>query len=171
MRHFFTRTAEVFPKLGNAENAACVFLFGVRMQTTLLKRPSAARSNLMRQVHGKDTLPERAVRSQLHRIGVRFRLHQRSLPGTPDLCLRKYGTVIFVHGCFWHRHAGCRRATTPKSNSQFWQSKFRDNRRRDRRIQKKLREGGWRVLVVWECETKDKEPLRKRLAMELGVDA
>lgn len=125
----------------------------------------------MRRVRGKDTLPERIVRRELHRIGVRFRLHARSLPGRPDVCLRRYGTVIFVHGCFWHRHRRCRRATTPKSNREFWQAKFHDNQRRDRRIRKALQDSGWRVLVIWECETRNLEVLRMRLAAELGVDA
>jgi len=122
-----------------------------------------ARSRNMSRIRGRDTGPERAVRSMLHRMGYRFRLHSRSLPGKPDLVLPRYGTVIFVHGCFWHRHRGCPFAYTPKSRTEFWKNKFRDNAARDRRVARELRTLGWQVLVVWECELRDVEQLSVRL--------
>lgn len=112
----------------------------------------AKRSEIMRAVKGKNTGPEMIVRSAAHRLGLRFRLHDKSLPGKPDLVLAKWKTVIFVNGCYWHRHRSCRRATTPKSNTEFWQAKFDSNRARDRRNRRKLVAAGWRVLTVWQCE-------------------
>lgn len=109
------------------------------------------RSELMSRIRGSDTKPEFAVRRGLHRAGFRFRLHQGRLPGRPDLVLARYRAVIFVHGCFWHRHRGCPLAYRPKSRTGFWSEKFRQNRARDRRQERELREAGWRVLVVWEC--------------------
>lgn len=117
----------------------------------------------MSRIRASDTGPERAVRSILHRMGYRFRLHSRSLPGKPDLVLPRYGTVIFVHGCFWHRHRGCPLAYTPKSRTVFWMNKFRDNVARDRRVTGELQTLGWQVLVVWECELRDVEQLSERL--------
>ena len=110
----------------------------------------ATRSRMMSGIRGRDTKPEKQVRSFLHRAGLRFRLHA-SLPGKPDLVFPKHGAVVFVHGCFWHRHAGCRYATTPSSNVDFWQAKFDANVARDKRVTRHLRKAGWRVLVVWEC--------------------
>lgn len=121
------------------------------------------RSWNMSRIRGKDTSPERAVRSILHRLGYRFRLHSRTLPGKPDVILPRYGTVILVHGCFWHRHRGCPLAYTPKSRTEFWRNKFRDNVARDRRVARELRVLGWQVLVVWECELRDVEQLSGRL--------
>ena len=109
------------------------------------------RSRMMSRIRGKDTRPEMLVRSGLHRLGFRFRLHARNLPGSPDLVLKRYRAVVFVHGCYWHRHEGCRYATTPATRREFWLEKFRANVARDRRHQQKLREAGWRVFVVWEC--------------------
>lgn len=117
----------------------------------------------MSRIHGSDTSPERAVRSILHRLGYRFRLHSRSLPGRPDVVLPKYGTVVFVHGCFWHRHARCSLAYTPKSRKQFWSQKFDANVARDRRVAHTLRSLGWRVVIVWECELRDTRLLSDRL--------
>lgn len=111
----------------------------------------STRSRMMSGIRGKDTRPERIVRSGLHRRGFRFRLHSRKLPGKPDIVLPRYGTVVLVHGCFWHRHAGCRYATKPASRAHFWQQKFRRNVERDHRTQAELRAAGWRVFVVWEC--------------------
>jgi len=125
------------------------------------------RSWNMSRIRGKDTSPERAVRSMLHRLGYRFRLHSRSLPGRPDLVLPKYGTVVLVHGCFWHRHARCPLAFTPKTREQFWSEKFDANIARDRRVVRALRSLGWRVLVVWECEVRDTELLSRRLDRSL----
>jgi DNA mismatch endonuclease (patch repair protein) len=108
------------------------------------------RSRMMSGIRGKDTKPERLVRSYLHRAGLRFCLHAR-LPGRPDIVLPKHHAVVFVHGCFWHRH-GCRFTTTPGTRTAFWQAKFADNVRRDARVQEQLAAAGWRVFVVWECE-------------------
>lgn len=106
---------------------------------------------MMSGIRGKDTKPELVVRSFLHRAGLRFRLHAK-LPGKPDLVFPKYRTVVFVHGCFWHRHKGCRFATTPASNAEFWQEKFDANVRRDAFVKKTLRKLGWQVRVIWACQ-------------------
>jgi DNA mismatch endonuclease (patch repair protein) len=95
------------------------------------------------------------VRRQLHALGYRFRLHDKRLAGSPDIVLAGLRTVVFVHGCFWHRHDGCRRATTPKTRAEFWKAKFAANQFRDSRVQATLRRTGWAVHVVWECETDD----------------
>jgi DNA mismatch endonuclease, patch repair protein len=122
------------------------------------------RSDIMRQVHSTDTTPERKVRSLLHKLGCRFRIHRPDLPGKPDIVLPRRRTVIFVHGCFWHRHQGCPHATTPASRQEYWLPKFRRTVDRDRKNQEELRERGWNVVVVWECETKD----LKKLAEKIG---
>lgn len=109
------------------------------------------RSRNMAGIRGKDTIPERTLRSRLHRSGLRFRLHCRSLPGRPDLVFAKYRAAVFVHGCFWHRHPGCAFAYQPKSRKKFWQNKFDANVMRDRRQIEGLLGAGWRVIVVWEC--------------------
>ena len=95
------------------------------------------------------------MRSAAHRLGLRFRLHRKGLPGSPDLVLAKHNTAIFVHGCFWHRHAGCANATTPKTRPEFWQSKFASNVARDVRNKNELKRLGWRSVVIWECETEN----------------
>lgn len=110
------------------------------------------RSWNMSRIRSKDTIPEMHVRSALHRAGYRFRLHVKDLPGKPDIVLPKHKTVIFVHGCFWHRHKGCSRATTPSTNQEYWQQKFKRNVERDKREQAELKKLGWKVIVVWECE-------------------
>ena len=112
----------------------------------------AKRSYVMSRVSSKDTKPEKIVRSYLHRAGLRFRLHGPGLPGKPDLVLAKHRTVVFVHGCFWHRHKGCKRATTPKTRKEFWMEKFEKNKARDRRNSRQLKENGWHVTVIWACE-------------------
>ncbi len=117
----------------------------------------------MASVRSRDTVPEMVVRRLAHRLGFRFRLHRKDLPGSPDLVFPRYGAVVFVHGCFWHRHKGCRYASTPKSRTEYWSEKFRKNVARDRRAKGALRGMGWRVLVVWECETRDDEALAPRL--------
>ena len=119
---------------------------------------SATRSRMMASIRNRDTKPELIVRRYLHRLGFRYRLHAK-LPGRPDLVLPKHKTVVFVHGCFWHRHEQCRFATVPKSNIQFWQQKLSANVLRDERNTAKLRELGWRVIVVWECQTADSSVL------------
>lgn len=111
----------------------------------------AVRSRMMAGIKGRDTKPEMVVRSWLHHAGFRFRLHRRDLPGSPDIVLPRWNAVIFVHGCFWHRHRGCAKAATPKSRTQFWNAKFEANIERDRRSILALRRLGWRVNVVWEC--------------------
>ena len=126
------------------------------------------RSWNMSRIRGSDTRPEQLVRSVLHRLGFRFRLGRRDLPGKPDIVLPKYRTVVFVHGCFWHRHAGCRYAYTPKSRTAFWQAKFRRNVERDSEVKVALEKMSWRVLYVWECETKERDALRLRLASEIS---
>src|SRR4051812_25214837 len=118
----------------------------------------------MRRVRSKDTLPEMVVRSLIHRMGYRYRLHSRDLPGTPDVVFRRVKKVIFVHGCFWHRHV-CQRAALPSSNVDYWRSKQEKNSQRDRLNRASLLSAGWEVMVVWECEIrdKDKEGLCERL--------
>lgn len=110
------------------------------------------RSWNMSRIRGKDTGPEKRLRSLLHRGGFRFRLHDPRLPGKPDLVLRRYKAVIFVHGCFWHRHPACSNATTPKSRVEFWRAKFEGTVERDRRKADELRCQGWQVITVWECD-------------------
>lgn len=105
----------------------------------------------MAAIKGKNTLPEKALRSGLFALGLRFRLHARGLPGSPDLVFPKYRAVVFVHGCFWHRHPGCRFTTVPKNNAEFWANKFSANLKRDQVAVGRLHESGWRVAVVWEC--------------------
>ena len=126
------------------------------------------RSALMRSVRQRDTAPELVVRRTLHSLGYRFRLHRKDLPGTPDIVLPRYKLAIFVHGCFWHRHQGCRLATMPASNVEFWVPKFEGNVARDVRKEAALRELGWQVLTVWQCETKDVASLAARLRALVG---
>lgn len=127
-----------------------------------------ARSRNMRAVGSKNTTPEKAVRSTLHRMGYRFRLHRRDLPGTPDVCFPKARKVIFVNGCFWHRHERCKYAYTPKARQEFWLAKFTRNVERDKAAVDALRASGWDVLVVWECETRDLASLKDKLSTFLG---
>lgn len=108
----------------------------------------------MKRVRRDSTSPELLVRRWLHARGFRFRINQRGLPGRPDIVLRKYGAVVFVHGCFWHAHEGCRYATVPTTRRDFWTAKFEANRERDARKEVELRNAGWRVAVVWECATR-----------------
>ena len=122
------------------------------------------RSELMARIRARDTAPELSVRRIAHRMGLRFRLHRKDLPGCPDLVLPKHRLVVFVHGCFWHRHRGCSRASTPKSRVRFWTEKLAANVARDRRTEAAVRALGWRVLVIWECETRHTVALQHRLA-------
>ncbi len=108
----------------------------------------------MARIRSRNTSPEIALRRQVHALGLRFRLHRRDLPGTPDLVLPKFKVAVFVHGCFWHRHAGCKLASTPKSNQEFWNKKFERNLARDLLDVSALTERGWLVLVFWECQIK-----------------
>ncbi|RYF55878.1 MAG: DNA mismatch endonuclease Vsr [Comamonadaceae bacterium] len=113
---------------------------------------AVTRSRIMRAVPRSDTVPELRLRHALHRIGMRYRLHDRTLPGSPDIVFAGPRVAVFVHGCYWHRHQSCQLATTPKSNEDFWQKKFRDNVARDRRAVDGLEADGWEVVVVWQCE-------------------
>jgi len=122
------------------------------------------RSRMMSGIRGKDTKPEMTVRRFLHAHGYRYRLHRRDLPGKPDLVIPKLKVCLFVHGCFWHRHLGCRYATTPKTRIEFWDEKFQMNVARDLANTQALETAGWRVLTIWECELKtDKMALDKLL--------
>jgi len=121
------------------------------------------RSWNMSRIKGKDTKPELIVRSLLHSMGYRYRLHQKNLPGKPDIVLKKYNAVIFVHGCFWHRHKGCKFAYEPKSRQEFWQRKFLENKARDKKNQSTLGKLGWKVLAIWECETDHIEKLKRKV--------
>lgn len=129
------------------------------------------RSLNMAAIRGRDTSPELAVRKILHRLGYRFRLHRSDLPGSPDIVLPRYRTVIFVHGCFWHRHPGCRFTTNPKTRREFWEDKFRRNVERDSRQQAELSEINWLSIIVWECELREPEVLAKRVEALLRVKA
>jgi DNA mismatch endonuclease (patch repair protein) len=126
------------------------------------------RSALMKRVRRAHTAPELAVRRALHGMGFRFRLHPKDLPGTPDLVLPRHRVAVFVHGCFWHRHPRCKRATIPKTRADFWSDKFRSNVQRDERKARLLKELGWRVVTIWECETLDREVLSIQLSSFLG---
>jgi DNA mismatch endonuclease (patch repair protein) len=121
------------------------------------------RSWTMAQVKGRNTRPEKVVRSLLHHMGYRFRLQRTDLAGKPDIVLPKHQTAIFVHGCFWHRHPDCKRASTPVTNTAYWDRKFERNVTRDARNKKTLESDGWRVLVIWECELKNLAALQARL--------
>lgn len=115
---------------------------------------AVTRSRIMRSVPRKDTAPEVRLRKSLHRLGLRYRTHIDSLPGSPDIVFPKAKVAIFVHGCYWHRHEGCRLATTPGSNVDFWMDKFRANVVRDKRASRRLRAAGWSVMTVWQCKIK-----------------
>lgn len=121
------------------------------------------RSVVMSAVKGKNTGPELAVRKLVHGLGYRYRLHGKGLPGKPDLVFRCRGAIIFVHGCFWHRHPGCALARLPKSRNDFWEPKLTANRVRDLRNERALRALGWRVQVIWECQIANTERLEGRL--------
>jgi DNA mismatch endonuclease (patch repair protein) len=120
------------------------------------------RSRIMGAVPQRNTTPEMLVRREISALGVRFRLHDNSLPGSPDIVVTQFKTAVFVHGCFWHRH-GCGRTTSPATHSKFWSKKFERNVCRDRENELRLRRMGWRVIVVWECSTRDHVQLRRRL--------
>lgn len=126
------------------------------------------RSDNMRAIRSKDTNPERMLRSLAHRLGYRFRLHRKDLPGRPDLVFPGRRKVIFVHGCFWHQHSGCREGRIPGSRVSYWEPKLKRNQMRDAANQARLEEQGWKVLVVWECELKDAGSLAKALRRFLG---
>lgn len=123
----------------------------------------AKRSRVMSRVRGRDTTPELLVRSHVHRMGFRFRIHYRELPGTPDLVLPRHGKVIFVHGCFWHGHTSCKRSKRPETNVEFWNKKLDANIERDTQVLRALRAFGWKVLIIWQCETSNVDKLSVKL--------
>lgn len=128
------------------------------------------RSWNMSRIRSQDTAPERIVRSVLHRLGYRFRLNVKSLPGRPDIVLSRHRTVVLVHGCFWHRHSRCRFAYTPKTRRVFWLRKFEENKCRDAQVRQRLKKLGWKVITVWECQTGDTLSLTARLKHLLKTD-
>jgi len=130
---------------------------------------SAERGAMMAKVRSKNTLPERQVRQALSRMGVGYRLHRKSLPGSPDIVLAGRRKVIFVHGCYWHRHKGCRRASMPRTNEPFWRTKFERNVQRDGEALEGLRELGWSALVVWQCECQPGQSLERRIRDFLDI--
>ena len=127
------------------------------MSSEVIHKVSEERSRNMSAIKSKNTKPEIKVRKILHSMGYRFRLHRKDLPGSPDIVLPKYKTVIFVHGCFWHRHENCKYASTPKTRQEFWEAKFRENINRDKLNQENLSSKGWKIIILWECEIKDKD--------------
>ena len=133
------------------------------MSSEIIHKVSEKRSRNMSAIKSKNTKPEIKVRKVLHSMGYRFRLHSKNLPGSPDIVLPKSKTVIFVHGCFWHRHENCKYATTPKTRKEFWNKKFKTNIERDLEIQDKIKNLDWRSVVIWECETKNMENLREKI--------
>jgi DNA mismatch endonuclease (patch repair protein) len=126
------------------------------------------RSQNMSLIKSRDTKPEIQVRSLIHRLGYRFRIHRDDLPGTPDIVLPRYRLAVFVHGCFWHRHQNCKYAYCPKSRIEFWNRKFVANVQRDTIAAKKLKKLGWRVVVIWECQLKSPNRLKTRLSKFLA---
>ena len=128
------------------------------------------RSRIMASVRQKNTGPELIVRSLLHHMGFRFRLHQKTLPGTPDIVLPRYRVAIFVHGCFWHQHLDCPKAKRPSSNNEYWEQKLNENIARDNARIVALQSATWRVMVVWECETRNPDALAIRLNQFLSGD-
>ena len=133
------------------------------MSSEVIHKVSEQRSRNMSAIKSKNTKPEIKVRKILHSMGYRFRLHSKDLPGSPDIVLPKYKTVIFVHGCFWHRHENCKYASNPKTRQEFWNKKFKENIKRDSEIQDKIKNLNWRSVVIWECETKNIENLRDKI--------
>ena len=134
------------------------------MSSEVIHKVSEQRSRNMSAIKSKNTKPEIKVRKLLHSMGYRFRLHRKNLPGSPDIVLPKYKTVIFVHGCFWHRHENCKYASTPKIRKEFWEKKFRENINRDNLNQANLALKGWKIIIIWECQLKgDKKKLMRDL--------
>ena len=133
------------------------------MSSEVIHKVSEQKSRNMSAIKSKNTKPEIKVRKVLHSMGYRFRLHSKDLPGSPDIVLPKYKTVIFVHGCFWHRHENCKYASTPKTRKEFWESKFKANVKRDKEIEEKIKNIGWQSSVIWECELKDIDNLRDKI--------
>ena len=133
------------------------------MSREVLNKVSEQRSRNMSAIKSKNTKPEIAVRKLLHSMGYRFRLHRKDLPGSPDIVLAKYKTVIFVHGCFWHRHENCKYASIPKTRKEFWEKKFQANVKRDLEIQEKIKNIGWKYVLIWECEARNIESIEEKI--------
>ena len=134
------------------------------MSSEVIHKVSEQRSRNMSAIKSKNTKPEITLRKLLHSMGYRFRLHRKDLPGSPDIVLPKYKTVIFVHGCFWHRHENCKYASTPKTRQEFWNKKFKENINRDNLNQANLSLKGWKIIIIWECQLKgDKKKLIRDL--------
>lgn len=130
----------------------------------------AKRSWNMSRIRGKNTEPEKTVRSALHKAGYRFRLHSGLLPGKPDIVLAKYKTAVFVHGCFWHQHKGCKFAYMPKSRVEFWKTKFIENVKRDVKVREALQALGWKVIVIWECEISNTPAVLDKIVANFSKD-
>jgi DNA mismatch endonuclease, patch repair protein len=124
---------------------------------------SEKRSEIMSRIKGKNSKPELLVRSLIHRLGYRFRVHVNDLPGKPDVVLKRHKKAVFVHGCFWHGHKGCARSKRPSTNTEFWNLKLSKNTLRDAANQRLLKEAGWSILVIWQCETRDHAALEETL--------
>ena len=133
------------------------------MSSEVIHKVSEQRSRNMSAIKSKNTKPEIKVRKVLHSMGYRFRLHRKDLPGSPDIVLPKYKTVIFVHGCFWHRHENCKYASNPKTRKEFWENKFKTNVKRDKEIQEKIKNIGWKSVVIWECEVRNIESIEEKI--------
>jgi DNA mismatch endonuclease, patch repair protein len=123
----------------------------------------------MQSIRAFNTVPERTVRSLLHKLGYRFRLNNKKLPGTPDIVLAKYSTVIFVHGCFWHRHSKCKYSFNPASNVEYWKPKLKRNVERDKENIRDLKKRGWKVIIVWQCELRNPDKLQNRLKRTINI--
>lgn len=130
----------------------------------------AKRSWNMAKIRSNNTRPEREVRSLLHKMGYRFRVNHQTLPGKPDIVLKRFKTVIFVNGCFWHGHKNCSRSNIPKSNTTYWINKIETNKKRDGKNVRQLRKEGWKVITVWECHVQKTEKIKKLFSTKISFD-
>lgn len=160
-----TSSVAVTPACDSEMEAFAIILFGIshRESKRLVAQvadtvSSETRSRMMASIKGRDTKPEIVVRRYLHALGFRFRLHRKDLPGRPDIVLPKWNAVVLVHGCFWHRHSGCRYFRLPGSRTEFWRAKIESNVQRDSLNKEALRAEGWRVVVIWECALRNAAP-------------
>ena len=133
------------------------------MSSEVIHELSEQRSRNMSAIKSKNTKPEITVRKLLHSMGYRIRLHKKDLPGSPDIVLPKYKTVIFVHGCFWHRHQNCKYASNPKTRREFWENKFNANKIRDQKKLKEIKNLGWKFIIIWECETRNIQSIEEKI--------
>jgi DNA mismatch endonuclease (patch repair protein) len=160
---------EAFQSGQQSNNPSPPRAFAAKLQPVNKDRLTKARRSWnMSRIHGKDTAPEKVVRSLLHRMGYRFRLHGKKLPGRPDIVLPKHRTVVFVHGCFWHRHRGCKRSTTPMHRRGWWLKKLEGNSARDKANGRALAQIGWRVIVVWQCHLANPAKVAAKLRHSLS---